>query len=161
MASADNLEFVLTPAEQQQVLAALNTLETVLGPKLITLSPQDIKRLPKAGDGTLPFIEKSLDLAEQQPQFAPAYLNIPGLRLDLEGYRRLSSLIRQLRPLLDNLNATTIKLGSEAYVAALAYYGAAQQAQRQNVSGAQAVVDTLKARFEANGKSKDQGKPKP
>lgn len=161
MASADNLEFVLTSAEEQQVLEALTTLERILGPKLITLSAQDIKRLPKASDGTLPFIEKSLDLAEQQPQFAPAYINIPGLRLDLEGYRRLSSLIRQLRPLLDNLNATTIKLGSEAYVAALGYYGAAQQAQRQNVSGAQAVVDTLKARFEANGKAKDQGKPKP
>ncbi|RTQ50653.1 hypothetical protein EJV47_08445 [Hymenobacter gummosus] len=160
MASADNLQFQLSAAELQRLHDALDIVDEVLGSKLITLSGKDIQRLPKASDGTLPFIEKSLDLAEQQPKFAPAYIDIPGLRLDLDAYRLLSRLSQRLRPLADNLNATTIKAGSEAYVAALAYYNSAQQALRQNVSGAQAVVDELKNRFESSSQRKAD-KPKP
>ncbi|SHL71424.1 hypothetical protein, partial [Hymenobacter psychrotolerans] len=99
-------------------------------------------------DASLPFIEKALDLAEQQPQFAPGYVDIPGLRLDLAAWQQLQRMARRLQPLATNLASTSVKLGSESYVTALAYYSSVQQAAKQGVSGAQDAVGTLKTRFE-------------
>ncbi|SHL58545.1 hypothetical protein [Hymenobacter psychrotolerans] len=146
--SSDNLEIKLTDADLKKINDALDALDAALAPVLITLTGKEIQRLPKASDASLPFIEKALDLAEQQPQFAPGYVDIPGLRLDLVAWQQLQRVARRLQPLASNLASTSIKLGSESYVTALAYYSSVQQAAKQGVSGAQDARDTLKTRFE-------------
>jgi hypothetical protein len=148
MPSPDNLQIKLSDADLKKITDALDALDAALAPVLITLTGTEIKRLPKASDASLPFIEKALDLAEQQPQFAPGYVDIPGLRLDLAAWQQLQSIARRLQPLATNLGSTNIKLGSEAYVTALSFYSSVQQAAKQGVSGAQDARDTLKARFE-------------
>ncbi|MBC8084955.1 MAG: hypothetical protein H7Z21_17295 [Hymenobacter sp.] len=158
MPATDNLEINLSDADYQKINEAITTLENLLQPLLITLTGRELQRLAKASNGTLPFIQQALDLAEQQPQFAPGYLNIPGLRLDLTAWQQLSRVQRRLQPLAANLNSTTAKLGSEAYVTSLAYYGSAQEAGKRGVSGAQPIVDVLKARFEQNAARKDEPK---
>jgi hypothetical protein len=154
MPTTDNLKITISNADLTKINEAITMLETLLKPLLVTLTGKEIQRLAKASDGTLPFIQQALNLAEQQPQFAPGYLNIPGLRLDLAAWEQLSSIQRRLQPLAADLNSTAAKLGSEAYVTALVYYNAAQEAARRGVSGAQPVVDTLKARFEQNSTKK-------
>ncbi len=158
MPTADNLQITLSDADLQKINAALDTLETVLGPVLITLTGKEIQRLPKASDGTLPFIQQALLLSEQQPQFAPAYLDLPGLRQDLQGWEQLNAISRRLQPLATDLNSTTIKLGSEAYVTALAYYNAVQEAAKRAVSGARDAFQLLKGRFEQAGPKKAAAK---
>ncbi|WP_046242598.1 hypothetical protein [Hymenobacter terrenus] len=148
MPAPDNLQITISDADLKQVNDALDTLEAVLGPVLITLSGKEIQRLPKASDGTLPFIQQALQFSEQQPQFAPAYLDLPGLRQDLKSWEQLTAVLRRLQPLTTNLNSTTILLGSESYVTALAYYNAVQQAAKRAISGAVDIFQVLKARFE-------------
>ena len=148
MPITDNLEINISNADLTKISEAIDTLESLLKPLLTTLKGQEIQRLAKASNGSLPFIQQALDLAEQQPQFAPGYLNIPGLRLDLTAWQQLASIERRLQPIAADLGSTTAKLGSEAYVTALGYYNSAQEAARRSISGAQPVVDTLKARFE-------------
>ncbi|UYZ61403.1 hypothetical protein [Hymenobacter weizhouensis] len=154
MSTSDNLQITISDADMQKINAAIDTLDQLLKPLLISLTGKDIQRLPKASDGTLPFIEQALDLAEQQPQFAPGYVDVPGLRQDLAAWKQLLNVQRRLQPITSDLNSTTVKLGSEAYVTSLAYYNSVQQAVKQAVSGAQPVADVLKARFEKSKEAK-------
>ncbi|WBO84282.1 hypothetical protein [Hymenobacter yonginensis] len=154
MPTPDNLQIKLSDADLKKITDALDALDAALAPVLITLTGTEIKRLPKASDASLPFIQQALDLAEQQPQFAPGYVDIPGLRLDLAAWQQLQRVARRLEPLASNLASTNIKLGSEAYVTALAFYSSVQQAAKQGVSGAQEARDTLKTRFEQSAAKK-------
>lgn len=147
-ASTDNLQIQLSDADLKKINDALDVLDAALAPVLITLTGKEVQRLPKAADASLPFIQQALDLAEQQPQFAPGYVDIAGLRQDVQAWQQLQRVARRLQPLTSNLASTTIKLGSESYVTALAFYNSVQQAARQGVSGAQDARDTLKTRFE-------------
>ncbi|GAA4393104.1 hypothetical protein [Hymenobacter koreensis] len=157
----ENLQISLSAAELQKINDALATLNTVLGPLLISLNPKEKSRLPKANDGLLPFIQKALTYAEQQPKFAPGYLDIAGLRLDLTAWQQLRSVQQLLTPLADNLNSTLMKLGSEAYVAALSYYNGVQQGAKQSVPGAQALANDLKTQFEQPTPAAKAAKPVP
>ncbi|MBC8084466.1 MAG: hypothetical protein H7Z21_14810 [Hymenobacter sp.] len=121
---------------------------------LVTLTSKEVSRLPKASEASLPFIAQTLDLAEQQPKFAPGYVDIPGLRLGLTAWQQLQRIARRLQPLATNLASTTIKLGSEAYMTARAFYSSGQQAARQAVPGAQDALNVLKARFEQSSARK-------
>ncbi|MBC8085547.1 MAG: hypothetical protein H7Z21_20300 [Hymenobacter sp.] len=156
----DNLEIDITDADLQKMTAALDALEAALAPLLITLTGKEIGRLPKASDASLPFIQQALDLAEQQPKFAPGYVDIAGLRLDLKAWQQLQSIARRLQPLATNLASTTIKLGSESYVTALAFYNSVQQAAKQGVPGAQDALAVLKTRFELSTARKAKVKAK-
>ena len=160
MPAPDNLQITISDADLKKVTDALDALDAVLGPLLITLTGKEIQRLPKASNATLPFIQQALQLSEQQPQFAPAYLDLPGLHQDLHSWEQLTSVLRRLQPLATNLNSTTIQLGSEAYVTALAYYNAVQQAAKRGVSGAADTMEVLKARFEQAGAKKKPAAPK-
>lgn len=146
--SSDNLEIKLTDTDLKKIHDALDALEAALAPLLITLTGKEVQRLPKASDASLPFIQQALDLAEQQPKFAPGYLDVPGLRLDLAAWQQLQSIGRRLQPLATNLTSTNIKLGSEAYVTALAFYSSVQQAAKQGIPGAQDALSVLRIRFE-------------
>jgi len=51
------------------------------------------------------------------------------------------------------LNDTIMLSGSEAYVAALAFYKSVKVAASMNVAGAQPIYEDLKKRFEGQGRS--------
>ncbi|PJJ54507.1 hypothetical protein [Hymenobacter chitinivorans] len=134
MPTPNNLQIKLSEADLQKINDALDALDKALAPVLVTLTGKEVQRLPKASGASLPFMQKSLDLAEQHPQFAPGYVDIPGLRLDLKAWEEFQSIARRLQPLATNLAATNVKLGS-----------------KQGISGAQDAQDahaTLKTRFE-------------
>ena len=148
MPAPDNLQINLAAADLKKINEALDALEAALAPVLVTLTGKEVQRLPKAGDASLPFMQQALDLAEQQPNLAPGYVDIAGLRQDLVAWEQLQRIGRRLQPLASNLSSTSIKLSSEAYVTALAFYNSVQQAARQGISGAEDARAVLKTRFE-------------
>jgi|GEM_PF-3297843 len=154
MPASDNLQISLSAADIQKINDAIDTLEALLAPVLITLTGKEIQRLPKASDASLPFIQKALDLAELHPGFAPGYVDIAGLRLDLAAWEQMQGFVRRLQPITTNLTSTAVKLGSESYVTSLAFYSSTQLAAKQGISGAQDAERALKTRFEAQGKPK-------
>lgn len=151
MPDNNNLSITLSEADVKKINDALAVIESVLNPVLITLTKKQISRLPKASDKSLPFIQQALELAEQHPAVAPGYVDLPELKRDLAAWQQVNSVQRRLQPLASNLASTGIKLGSEAYVTALAFYNSAQQAAKRNVSGAQDILDVLEVRFASMG----------
>jgi hypothetical protein len=144
-------------AELKKVLDAFKVIESVLRPYLIALTPEERKQLPKMSDKTVPFVEKTLDYAKTNPQFAPAYMSIPELKIDIEAVYTLTQIARPIDQLREGLGGTMMLAGSEAYIAALAYYNSVKQAAKMNVPGARAIYDDLSKRFPGRPKL-DAGK---
>ena len=137
----------ISDADKATVLAAITTLKSTLAPYLIALSNDDRQTLPKMGDNNLPFVQKALDYAESNAQFVPAYVDVPELQVDVEAVSALLDFLRPLQQVYSNLNDTIMLSGSEAYVAALAYYNSVKLATKMKVPGAEAIYNDLSQRF--------------
>lgn len=135
---------VLTKAEEK-----LNEAHTLLSPYLITLKPEERKELPKMGDGSLPFVEKSVEFSKTSTEFVPPYLSVDNWKVDVQGTKSLFPLFHISSQLNSKLDDTILLSGSEAYVAALTFYNSAKQAAKNNVPGAKLIVDELSKRFAA------------
>jgi hypothetical protein len=132
--------------------AQTNIDETIkmLGPYMLALTPAERRDLPKMGEKTLAFVEKALAFAKQNPALVPPYLEVNAFNIDFADTRRLWTLLNTIRQLEQSLDDTEMIAGSEAYQAALAFFKSVKMAAAQNVPGAKAVYEELKARFPGN-----------
>ncbi len=137
----------ISAADLKKVIDAFKTIEATLKPYLIALTPEERKQLPKMSDKTVPFVEKTLDYARSNPQFAPSYMSIPELKIDVESVYTFTQIARPIDQLREGLGDTMMLAGSEAYIAALVYYNSVKQAAKMNVPGARAIYDDLSKRF--------------
>ena len=70
------------------------------------------------------------------------------LMIDFKAYNNLIQVYREVEQLCANLDDTVMMSGSEAYMAALAYYHSVKQAAKMNVPNAKSIYEDLKQRFE-------------
>lgn len=138
----------IAEADQTAIQDALSVLMNKLNPHLKTLNAKERRTLPKMGDGTEPFVEKTIDYAKSNPQFLPPYVQVDDIEVDFTAVQVLNNYIRPLRQVLDALEDTTMLAGSEAYVAALSYYNSVKLGQRMNMPGAESIYEDLRTRFE-------------
>jgi hypothetical protein len=147
-------ETVVTEAEE-----GVAGLTTLLRPYLIALTPEDRSKLPRMGDGTVPFVQKCLDYCISDPQFAPPFMNKEELANDMKAHGQLTEIFRSVKQLIDGLDDTMMQAGAESYINALGYYSSVKQAAKANVPGAKAVYDDLKVRFAKKSKKKETEMP--
>ena len=131
MSTKNTVSIQIPEAELQTVKEAIATLKTTLSPYLIAISAEERQRIPKMGDGTIPFVEKVMDYAQEDSQFLPPFVDLNELSKDWES----------------NLNDTVMMAGSEAYVGALGYYNSVKYGARVNVADAKVIHEDLKQRF--------------
>jgi len=136
----------------QHFTAAAQMLE----PYLINLSPEEIKVLPKMGDKSYSFVTKSLEYMKIPESPIPPYSNVVELAVDLKGYDTLRQVLQTIMPTIDRLDDTMALSGSEAYVAALAFYNYIKGAAKSNVPGAQTILDDLSVRFPGRTNKKSE-----
>ena len=154
MTVENRVSIVIPPEVKQAVLQKLTEVDELLKPFLIALKPEERKALPKMADGSLPFVSKTLGYVKTDPQFVPAYLNIPELEIDFNAVLDLTEFTHLCYKLRDGLKDTIVLSGSEAYVASLSYYNSVKNAAKMNVPGAKAIYEDLKKRFENMGRGK-------
>lgn len=144
----ENLVAVQFTADERTVIdSAIKTLQEKLAPKLITLKVDDRRELPKMSDRTTPFVEKALNYAVSNPDFAPKYLNIDDLKIDVEAVKILTQFANALEQIGTALDDTIMLSGSEAYTAALSYYNNVKQAIKNNIVDAKPIYADLSTRF--------------
>ncbi|MDR1182043.1 MAG: hypothetical protein LBL13_08720 [Bacteroidales bacterium] len=119
----------------------------LLLPYVTPLTPEERHALPKTGEKTFGFVEKSFELANQNSKLCPTYFDMAGFRIDIEDMIALLALSNLARQLFEYIDDTAMVAGSEAYQAALIFYNCAKVAARQNVPGAKAVYEVLQPRF--------------
>ena len=152
--STENVVSIKISAEDKdKIRAAVAELNNVLKPLLITLTPDQRREVPKMGDGTAPFVEKTLDYAKSNPEFAPRYMDVAEMEIDLIAVEDLQAIYRPMLQLIQQLDDSIMLSGSEAYVASLAYYNTVKIGSRMNVPNAKAIYDDLRKRFVKAGTS--------
>jgi len=152
----NRISITISPEDNAKVKAAIDTLHTTLAPFLVALNPNERRTLPKVSDGTLPFVQKALEYAQTNAQFVPAYVDVAELKTDVDAVSTLLQFLRPLEQLFEILDDTVMLSGSEAYVAALAFYNSVKQATKMKVPGAEPIYNDLLQRFDGQGKKKAQ-----
>ncbi|MDX2303890.1 MAG: hypothetical protein NW226_13875 [Microscillaceae bacterium] len=153
--SKENLVSLNIPdADMTAINQAIQTLQDKLLPHLLELNKAEKESIPKMKDKTIAFVTKATEHSEQKPMLVPQYVDVKEMRKDLEAvelFRQLSNSINQIAKGLDD---TMTVAGSEAYIAALAFYQSVKVGAKLNVPGAQEVYDDLSVRFPGRSKQK-------
>ncbi|NLE25906.1 MAG: hypothetical protein GX625_11310 [Clostridiaceae bacterium] len=148
MPHTNNVSFTLSEEELNDINSALDTLERILLPKTISLTPEIRHELLKMGDKTIAFVEKSLEYGEQNHQFVPQFVDLEEAWKDLNGVKTIRTVDRRIDVLSQRLDDTRMQAGSEAYSASRSIYGQIQLIAKATHSvEAQKARDELKARF--------------
>jgi hypothetical protein len=143
----NKVSFKLTDEEKKQVKDALGVLTSVLEPKLVSLSASDKKELPKMGDKTVAFVEKSLEYAEQYPDFVPNFIDVNESKIDLQSVRVLRQFFLPLERITNLVDSTITLAGSEAFSSSLSIYKILKNAAAMGQPGAAEATADLSNRF--------------
>lgn len=154
MAQPNTINVVLDDASLTEVRQAIAVLRTKLLPVLKSLTVQDRKELPKLGDKSTAFVQKAYEYTGIHPDLVPGYLDRQAFRVDLECLQQLQSLERELAPVNEALSDSILLAGSEAYQAALLFYGNVKGAKKVNLGASASVYDDLSTRFPGSAAKK-------
>lgn len=152
----NSISITIPPQDLQAVKDMLATIQGILEPYLIALTPEDRRRLLKMGDGSEPFVAKVMDYAVTDPQFLPPFVPLAEMNKDWEAVSGLLPIFRMVQQLQSNLSDTVMLTGSEAFEASLSYYNSVKMAARMNVPNAKTIYEDLSKRWEAQGRRKTQ-----
>ena len=147
--SENRISLIFAKDELAQIKAAIQTLVSLLAPKLIALSAEDKKRISKISDDSIPFNEKVAQYVVSNPEFVPMFRTADEFLTDFSAFTELRGFIRLLEQIFGNMEDTSMLAGSEADEFARAYYGAVGQAAKMGVPNAQPIYDDLSLRYEA------------
>lgn len=115
-------------------------------PFLIDLTQDEKKSLPKFGDRSVAFVNKTLEIAQQNPGVLPRSFDVNEMQKDVKLYSQLFSLTQILHVLMDKMEDTLLLAGVEAYSSALLAYRNFK-ANSELMDGADHILDELGRRF--------------
>ena len=155
-ALSNRISIQIPPEELEAALKKLEQVATALEPYLIALTADERRQIPKMSDGNAPFVEKALRYAKSQPDLSPAYLKVEEMDIDFKAVNDLAAVFQVVTRLGSALDDTIKLAGSEAWMAALAYYNSVKMGTKLNVPGAKPVYEDLRKRFGGNRTRPDQ-----
>lgn len=147
MPENNSVSVVIPPEVLTEVQTAVNMIKTKLQPYLVALTPEERHEIPKMSDKTVPFVEKTLNYAETSPEFAPPYMKVDEMKIDIVAVNNLKSILNPITQIESTIDDTVMISGSEAYVAALSYYNSVKLASKMDIPNAKPIYDDLKQRF--------------
>lgn len=147
MSQSNQIEVRIPEADLAEIKAGIEMLRTKLLPHLQTLTSKERLEMPKMGDKTVAFVQKSYDYARTNGPLAPPYMDLEGMAVDMAAVRELHDMTRRLEPVMEALHDSLALSGSEAYQAALVFYNAVKAAAKTKASGAAAIYADLSTRF--------------
>lgn len=157
MSNSSQISLSIPPETVEQTKQFYAQANSILAPSLVNLTPEESKELPKMGDKSYAFVTKALEYLKVPGTPMPPYVNVSEMEVDLKGYDTIRQILQVVMPTIDMLQDTMLLSGSEAYVAALAYYNYIKGAAKAGVPGAQTIYDDLSARFQGRPTKKTVG----
>ena len=140
----DRIDATLSQADLDAILAAVETIQSKL-PFLVDLSPDERQSLPKFGDKSLAFVQRTHEITRQDDSFLPRSFDVDAFGRDVALHARLSTIAVALGRLSEHVDDTQMQVGAEAYAAALDAYDALKRAGKG--TALDGAVDDLARRF--------------
>ena len=156
MSDSNRISMTIPPEVVEQVKNLFNQANQLLAPYLINLTPDERVQLPKMGDKSIPFVTKGAEYMKAAGTPVPPYVSVAELEIDFHAFETLRQIRQIAQPLVDKLDDTMLLCGSEAYVAALAFYTYLKGAAKMNVPGAKTVLEDLSTRFPGRPAKKEK-----
>jgi len=147
MAQENRISVKITAEDKTKIDNAIKIIENTLKPYLTALTSDERHSLPKAADKTVAFLNKTKEFMESNPDLTPSFIDKQEYIVDLIATEELHEYYTVLNQVTSMLNDSMMLSASEAYVAALSYYGNAKHAAKMNISGAKEVYEELSKRF--------------
>lgn len=156
MAQPNDISLQIPEADQAEIKAAIQVLADKLLPHLtVTLSAEDRQELPKMGEKTVDFVQKSLEFCNHNKELVPPFLDVDEFEIDVKAVTLLRDFLFPLRELMVALEDTMMLSGSEAYQAALIFYATIKTAKKSKIQSAETIYKELSSRFPGSpGKTK-------
>ncbi|HPF05005.1 MAG TPA: hypothetical protein PK293_03110 [Spirochaetota bacterium] len=104
--------------------------------------------------------EEKNDTTEfNHPELAPQFLDVNEFKNDVQAVETLRSIHSPLEQIAEMLSDSMTLAGSDAYAAALMFYGSVKSAKKSNVAKAAPIYDDLAGRFPTRklGKQEPRG----
>ncbi len=140
----------LPAASIATIKTAIATIKTNL-PFLVGLTTEERASIPKISEVNRVFTKDALNAVQNNASMLPGYYNPADLRMDMELYEAIDEINLLINQLSELINDTQMLAGSEAYISALAAYRLFGAAAAAGVPGADAIYDSLAARFKGQG----------
>lgn len=144
MSTPNRIDAALDSATLATLTTHLADIQALL-PFLADLSPEERQSLPKMGDKSRAFVERTLELARQDDSFLPRKLDVAAFGKDVALWQALDGIRTRLAKLLELVEDTQTAAGSEAYLAALEVYAAAKRSGQG--TGLDDLLDRVGQRF--------------
>ena len=152
MAQQNLVSFQIADKDLGDIKAAIDTLKSKLLPSLKALTPTEKKELPKMGDKTTAFVQKTLEYCKANPDLCPPFLDVGAFEVDVKAVESIRNIYAPLLQIVEALDDTMTLSGSEAYTGSLMFYNSVKFGAKSNISGAKTIYEELSSRF--------PGKPK-
>lgn len=150
MAQHNQISATLSPEDMQEIMNAISLIHRKL-PFLINMTFDERRSHLKMGDRSLPFVDKSLDYSQNNDHLVPPFLEVKEFDKDMTLFDQLSKIERPVLSLAEAISDTKLRVGSEAYSAALLFYQAVKLAAQMNIPGVKSIYEDLRARFPSRG----------
>ena len=137
---------VLSLEEMADVLQKITEIQAIL-PGGVALRPSDRQKLLKMGRKTTQFVQRTINMTQQNPEMVPAYIDLQSMEDSYQLYNQMLTITDVVEQLNRKVTDIMLMSGSNASTQSLSCYHAIKNASRDNVPGAQPFYDTLKKRF--------------
>lgn len=148
-----NLSFTLAGADQALIIQKLDEIKALL-PFLVNLTAKEKVSAMRLGPKSDKFIIDTLFTLENNPQYAPSFLNGAEFSKDLEAYIELVAIEFKLKSLMESVTDTRKAVLNELMPPSLAIYANVKKAAKANVPGSDASLNLLKPYFKKERKKK-------
>lgn len=148
---------VLAPADRDTAIGHLQSIKTLF-PFLQGLTAEQKKRIKRAGDKRLPFIQKAYTYATQHPEVLPGTFSLPEFSKDITFINAYAIYLAALKAHYEIAFETNALAESDGYEQARDIYDNFKRANRNGEYDA--IVADLATTF-ANLGPKPAAKPKP
>ena len=153
----DSISFTISPEDLQAVKDMIASINELLEPYLITLSPEERDKLLEMSEQCEPFVAKVMDYAVTNPEFLPPFVQIEDVKKDWHDSSSFLSIFRSIQKLESNLSDTVRVISSDAFETALIYFNWVKLATEMNVPYSKIICDDLNKSLEGE----ENNKPKP
>jgi hypothetical protein len=141
------VSFMFTDEQMETIKQAINTINQTIAPTRVSLTPKSRLKLVKMGDGSHPFTEHAFRHATVNPEFMPNYSTVEEFQKDWTLTMQLKEIKNAVNLLNRDVEDTYMAAGADAFIHAREYYNTSQRAAKNNIPGAQTIVDDLKPRW--------------
>lgn len=146
---------VLSTEEMADILQKIADIESAIN-EGVSLRPSDRQKLLKLGSKRTQFVQRTIEMTQQNPAIAPGYIDRTVMESNYAVYNQMLTMKGELNRVLRKVEDRLMVAGSAAHKASLSCYKSIKNASRDNVPGAEPVYTELKTRFKP-GKRKPGG----